>query len=156
VFSPIRSVAFFPDGERLVTGGDDGIARIWEISSGQEVASVEHGGGEVIGVAFSPNGELVATAGSDGTARIWEISSGEEVARVEHAGGVTAVAFSRDGARLATASEDNTAEVWYLRPEALIREACSRLTRNLSRDEWRTYLGDIPYRKTCPNLPEPA
>jgi hypothetical protein len=37
----------------------------------------------------------------------------------------------------------------------LIDEACSRLSRNLTRWEWRLYLGDEPYRKTCPNLPEP-
>jgi hypothetical protein len=35
----------------------------------------------------------------------------------------------------------------------LIDEACARLTRNLTPEEWRQYLGDEPYRKTCPNLP---
>ncbi len=34
-------------------------------------------------------------------------------------------------------------------------EACRRLPRNLTREEWPLYLGNEPYRKTCPNLPEP-
>jgi hypothetical protein len=38
------------------------------------------------------------------------------------------------------------------RPEDLITEACARLTRNLARAEWEQYLGDEPYRATCPNL----
>ena len=25
----------------------------------------------------------------------------------------------------------------------------------MSRDEWRRWVGDLPYRKQCPNLPGP-
>jgi hypothetical protein len=43
--------------------------------------------------------------------------------------------------------------VWPLGTETLVREACARLTRNLTEPEWRRYLLDEPYRKTCPDLP---
>jgi hypothetical protein len=36
----------------------------------------------------------------------------------------------------------------------MVAEACSRLTRNLTKGEWRLYLGDEPYQKTCKHLPE--
>ena len=36
----------------------------------------------------------------------------------------------------------------------LIAQACQRLSRNLTEAEWQQYLGDEPYRKTCPNLEE--
>ena len=36
----------------------------------------------------------------------------------------------------------------------LIDLACSRLTRNLTKAEWKQYLPGEPYRKTCSNLPE--
>jgi len=36
----------------------------------------------------------------------------------------------------------------------LIAQACQRLSRNLTETEWQQYLGDEPYRKTCPNLEE--
>ena len=32
-------------------------------------------------------------------------------------------------------------------------EACEKLTRNLTPEEWRTHFGNITYRKTCPDLP---
>ncbi len=35
-----------------------------------------------------------------------------------------------------------------IRPAA---EACSRLPRNLTQEEWRRFLGDAPYHETCPN-----
>jgi hypothetical protein len=41
-----------------------------------------------------------------------------------------------------------------LNPEDLIAEVQARLFRNLTRSEWESYLGGMPYRKTCPNLPE--
>ena len=33
--------------------------------------------------------------------------------------------------------------------EDLIAQACSRLTQNLTVDEWRRYVGAEPYRETC-------
>jgi hypothetical protein len=40
------------------------------------------------------------------------------------------------------------------RPEDLITDACSRMERNLTRDEWDQYIGNIlPYQAICPNLP---
>jgi hypothetical protein len=46
------------------------------------------------------------------------------------------------------------AHVWLYLPEDLITEACSRVTRNLTRAEWAQYIGDaLPYQAVCPNLP---
>jgi hypothetical protein len=33
--------------------------------------------------------------------------------------------------------------------------ACSIVNRNLTHSEWKTAMGDKPYRKTCPDLPDP-
>jgi hypothetical protein len=49
---------------------------------------------------------------------------------------------------------DGIARLWIWRSGDLIVEAQARLTRNLTQTEWQQYLGEEPYRKTCPNLPE--
>jgi WD40 repeat protein len=135
---PQRNLNIFRDEE-----GFTGVEYQHSLSPGDRVRMV----------AFSKNGKLLATAGNDKTARVWEVSSGQEVTRVKHEGAVYAVAFGPDDKYLATASSDNTDRVSLLRPKDLITEACSRLTRNLTREEWKRYLGNGPYRPTCPNWP---
>jgi len=72
-----------------------------------------------------------------------------------HNGWVRNVAFSPDGQWVLSGSNDGTARVWWWQPEDMIHLACERLTRNLTREEWAQYLGNEPYRATCPNLPIP-
>jgi hypothetical protein len=62
------------------------------------------------------------------------------------------VAFSPDGRHFASAG-GSTVRVCPWQPDHLVAEACARVTRNLSQEEWTQYLGDEPYRQTCPDLP---
>ena len=150
--SDVEDVAFSPDGQWIAAGGRDKMVRIWEFRTGrpnQQMSLAE----EINAVAFSPDGKFLAAAGSGRTARVWELSTGREIQRLTTGGKANSVAFSPDGQYIATASSDRTARVWRWKPEDLVSQADSLLTRNLTRDEWKTYLGREPYRKTCPNLP---
>jgi WD40 repeat protein len=147
----VRAVAFSPDGRYLATASDDWTASIWEVSSGRQLASLAHEKA-VHAVAFSHDGNYLATASWDGTAGIWEVPSGRQLARVTHENRVYTAIFSQDDTYLITASEDGTARAWLWKPQDLINEASSRLTYDLTPEEWRVYMGDEPYRKTryCP------
>ncbi len=150
----VNSVAFSPDGKYLATASKDNTARVWEATTGSEVAKVNHDG-LVNDVAFSPDGKYLATASYDSTARVWDATTGLEVAKLNHDGYVNAVAFSSDGKYLATASKDSTVRVHLYKPQDLISEACHRLRRNLTAEEWERYINlDLnKYHKTCDNLP---
>jgi WD40 repeat protein len=105
-------------------------------------------------VAFSPDGQYVISGSVDGTARVWEASTGKEVARFTYQNSVTSVAFSPDGKYVASGSDDHSASVWLWNPGDLIADGCSRVTRNLTRAEWKQYVGDEwPYQAVCSNLP---
>ena len=59
-----------PDSKLVVTGHDDGTARLWELR-GRTLAELKGHQGSVTSAAFSPDGKLVVTASDDGTARLW-------------------------------------------------------------------------------------
>ncbi len=63
--------------------------------------------------------------------------------------------WNADESRILTASGDRPARQWYARMEDLLTAACQQVPRNMSLDEWRRFIGDEPYRRTCTNLPNP-
>ena len=107
----------------------------------------------IYGVAFSPNGRYLATTSIDGTVDVWDWASGQEVARVAHEASVFTAAFSPDGRQLATGGDDRTARIWTVDPANLLSDACNRVTRNLTIEEWRRYVREDTHHKTCPGLP---
>jgi WD40 repeat protein len=70
----VRSAAFSPDGERVVTGSDDDTARLWDAASGLEIGPLKGHTSSVRSAAFSPDGKRVVTASNDKTARVWDVT----------------------------------------------------------------------------------
>jgi len=146
-------LAFSPDGRYLaIATWNESAIHVWDVENGRERTLVNHEGGIYV-ATFTPESHYLVSASEDYTARVWDLASGLEIARVTHAARVRALACSLDGRYLATGSDDHTAGVWLWRPHDLTSEAASRLTRNLTDDEWRQYLADEPYHKTCESLP---
>jgi WD40 repeat protein/tRNA A-37 threonylcarbamoyl transferase component Bud32 len=101
-------VAFSPDGQTVAMVCEDHRTRIWDVASGRQTLTLEHGAA-VNSVAFSPTGRLIATVGSDHTARLWELPSGAaHAARASPVGSDMAVAFTADGGSLAVAGFDRS------------------------------------------------
>lgn len=105
--------AFSPDGTRIVTAFRDSTARLWEASTGTQVAVLRGHENFVGHAAFSPDSTLIVTASADRTARVWNVSTGAKVAVLEgHEKWVHGAAFSPDGTRIITTSVDRTARIW--------------------------------------------
>ena len=110
----VNSVAFSPDGQRILTGSWDGTAKVWEAGKRQGTAHAQgaQGGNFVCGV-FPGRPDGLSPEVGDKTAKVWEAASGRELLTLRgHSDAIWSVAFSPDGQRIATASDDGTARVW--------------------------------------------
>ncbi len=71
------SVAFSPDGTRVVSGSDDETVKIWSASTGEVEQTLQGHSDFVRSVAFSPDGTRVVSGSNDNTVKIWSASTGE-------------------------------------------------------------------------------
>ncbi|PPQ94781.1 hypothetical protein CVT25_008374, partial [Psilocybe cyanescens] len=111
--SSVQSVAFSQDGSRVISGSDNKMVQIWNVTTGGVEAVLKGHTGRVMSVAFSQDGGQVVSGSHDKTVRIWNVTIGEVEAVLEgHTGLVTSVTFSQDGSRVVSGSHDTTVRIW--------------------------------------------
>lgn len=64
-------VALSPDERYAAAAGFDGVARMWDIASGQEVKRFMGHSQGLYAIDFSPDGKWIATSSFDGTLQLW-------------------------------------------------------------------------------------
>jgi WD40 repeat protein len=122
-------VAFSPNGKLLAISTSDGSAKLFDLATRREVASLR---GHLLGVhslAFSPDGRRLATGSSLKEAvKLWDLTTLQEVATLEGQGdNFHFTAFSPDGNTLVSVNLQGTAHLWRALSWAEIEAAEKRL-----------------------------
>ena len=76
----IRSVAYSPDGARIVVARHDGSIELFDAETLETQWVTPLSGGETFIVQFSPGGDRIAAGGRDGRLRLLASLNGEIVA----------------------------------------------------------------------------
>ena len=74
---PVYDAEYSPDGLRIATGGADGVLRVFDTKSEQEILRVPTGQIEINAAVFSPDGKMIATSGDDATICFWNALDGK-------------------------------------------------------------------------------
>jgi WD40 repeat protein len=137
----VDSVAFSPDGQRIVSGSRDATVRVWEAATGREVLCLKGHTGRVECIAFSPDGQRIISGSGNfdgagrplpGEVKVWDAKQGRELLSLR-TGYVRCVAFSPDGQRIASGDADGTVHVWdpATGREVLFRKVHRSIVRSL-------------------------
>jgi WD40 repeat protein/serine/threonine protein kinase len=115
---------FSPDGRTLVSCGQDGTVRLWEVATGRPLRTIAAHATGVNSAAFSPDGRSLITAADNGQVRLWDAGTCSLQATVAAHEGSADARFAPDGRRLLSAGRsDGLLKVWDL---VTLRELASR------------------------------
>jgi WD40 repeat protein len=113
---------YSPNGERILTGSDDGTARMWAVEGEKEIFRLKRERaadglaheGVVLDAAYSSDGRRLITVGEDEAVRVWNARNGAPIRQVDvHGGAVYGATFNPVDPSLAVSSgRDRRAVVW--------------------------------------------
>ena len=99
----------------LVSGSNDKTVRLWNLATGNALASLRGHSKWIQALVFTPNQTLLV-GGNDGqNVRVWDGRTGRTLHTLHgHSSLTEKLAFRHDGAQLASASWDKTGRIWDL------------------------------------------
>jgi WD40 repeat protein len=146
----LSHLAFNASATVLFTAENESM-QAWEIRSGKQLLSITTDS-EIEAIVPDLSSADFATI-NHGRLTVWDAVTGTRLGQLPEAGYLRAAAFSPDGRYLLAGYDERFAALWLWRAADLREQACTRITRNLSHDEWARWLPQQPYRQVCPNLP---
>ena len=134
------SIAFFPDDGRLVSAGYDKMIRIWDGSTGSQIAMLSGHESRVYAVVVSPSGEWIVSGGADGII-VWNAVTRSAHRRIRHLKQASSIAFRPDGRQFAASDADGV--IHLLEPMAgsiqnrLVTSRAAELSHARPGDLWQ-------------------
>ena len=122
LLGPLQSIAFSPDGKRIVSGGKNRL-KLWELKSAQSLRRIDAPLLDVEQVWFSPDGKCVVAKGAR-VLQVWDLATGDERKPSSTTRSFfKTLAFSPSGRQAVSRSEgEDSLVVWDVRSSKVIHE----------------------------------
>ena len=103
---------------------------------------------------FSGDGTVLIGPATDGNVSFYDAAAGIRLGDAIDLGANLADVNSAGTTAMTSRSDGQATLLWNLDPQQWVTAACAIAGRNLSREEWAAFIGDLgPYRATCPEFP---
>ena len=109
----ISSIVYSPQGDQIVSAGEDMTVRLWDVETGECLHTMIGHAGGVTNVHYSPKGDHIASVSYDKTVRLWNVGSGT-IRKISnnHNDIVLSVKHSPKRNQIASCSQDSTIRIW--------------------------------------------
>lgn len=155
----LTAVAFSPD-KKIIVGDRRGLVKIIPLDNPASARTLSGHTSRIEQIVFNHAGKFMATASADKTVRLWNYMQLTEqpIVLSGHADWVRTVVFSADDEQLLAGMHGNlekaneTIHAWPTKIETMSGLLCNYLTRNMTPEEWATYVAGLDYEITCPDV----
>jgi WD40 repeat protein len=113
----IFTLVFSPDSRLLATAANispddpEFTVKLWDVTTGQELFTLQGHQDAIHGVAFSPDSRWLASASMDTTVKLWDVQTGQLLHTLQTQAELFDVAVSPDGSLVAAALNNKTVEL---------------------------------------------
>ncbi|MFP5254016.1 MAG: hypothetical protein ACLGH4_09505, partial [Actinomycetes bacterium] len=149
----VYDLSFSPDGRRLAVGVDTGLVYAFDVASGEPLHEPARAHNSWVGqVEWLPDGRTVVSTGQDAQIVLYDAERGVVRARMPastRAGIAHTYLLKVDEDGISALAGERPGRRYPLDVGAWLDRACDVAGRDLTRDEWASYLPDRPYRRTC-------
>lgn len=163
----LSAVCWHPTENQLIVGNEVGLMRI--IQNGRAIRNLPGHSAPVEKIVYNHSASFFASASKDRSVRIWDVNNLNEppIRLTDHSDWIWSLSFSPNDEQIMVGlhSTIQTVRQGEIQTEASIRAyptkiptmaniLCSEfINRNMTQDEWNTYVGDdLIFETTCKNL----
>ncbi|KAF8553717.1 WD40 repeat-like protein [Imleria badia] len=100
-----ETLAYLPDGRRVVTGSDDGTVKVWNLERGDQEGTSMKCKRDVFGLAVTRDGTRIISGDEDGSIKVWDVEFHELIREWTHEGGCFDISISPDDRLIAVADK---------------------------------------------------
>ena len=118
----VEETVFTWDSQNLLSAGDDGFLRLWDVQNKTCRLALDGKAGPVASVAVNRSGTRAVSGGEDGALRLWNLETGELEKVVTGRGdGITALVISPDGRFAVSGSRSGKVFLWNVEKGTLLK-----------------------------------
>ena len=118
----VWDVTIAPNGRRAFSASNDKTVKMWDLATGNLLATFSGHTSFVCSVSVSADGVYLAAGAFDGSIKVWDTNSADIIANLHHGDSDAKVSWSPTGDELISGGADGVLRVWDVHEENCANE----------------------------------